>query len=133
MDRTEFVMLLEPLVLALRATMDAPTWTAYFRALSDVPVRWLSAAVDAALREDRAFMPAPGELRALADHAMAQARAQLTPGECEDCDNTRWAEAPDADGVPRVSRCGCWQRYQVAVAELSTLPASAPRRLAELN
>src|SRR3990167_3481898 len=44
-QRQQFEDILKPLVLALRAEFDVPTWTIYARALEDVPQVLLAAAV----------------------------------------------------------------------------------------
>src|SRR3990167_5494480 len=66
--REQFEAILKPLVLALRAEFDLPTWTAYFRALEDVPPALLAAAVSRAAKS-ATFMPKPGELRTWAEEA----------------------------------------------------------------
>jgi hypothetical protein len=126
MDRETFAQILGPLAVQFGG-LDAAQWATYFRALSDVPPRWLDAAVTAALRQDRAFMPKAGELRALADGALSAAQAQLTPGDCGTCDNTRWVEAPDNRGVKRAAHCGCWHAWRDDVARLGQVAPAVPQ------
>ena len=78
MTREAFKAILDPLVLALRAEVDLPTWTAYFRALQDVPPALLASAVERAAKSCT-FMPKPGELRAYAEQAR-QALVELESG-----------------------------------------------------
>ena len=58
MTLQECTALLTPLALALRTPMDGPTFRAYHRALKDVPVRLLQAAIDHAEKRPRdAYQP----------------------------------------------------------------------------
>lgn len=118
MTRDQFRAILGPLVLVLRADFDLPTWTAYYRALGDVPAPLLAAAVDRATKT-ATFMPKPGELRTFAEAARKALIASLPydPSECAQCDGTGWETLTEGD-VQRVTRCGCWKRHQAQVAEL---------------
>lgn len=119
MDRAEFKALLEPLVVALGADFDVPTWTVYYRALEDVPAPLLQAAVDRAARSCR-WMPKPGELRTFAEEARQTMRAQLKFEPCpmnEGCSAQGWVTR-EIDGVPRMVRCACWTRHQEQVQAL---------------
>lgn len=119
MDRAEFKALLDPLVIALRADFDLPTWTVYFRALEDVPAGLLAAAVERAAKT-ATFMPKPGELRTIAEAVRVEMRAQLQFSPCpmnEGCSQQGWTER-EIDGVKRQVRCRCWHDHQQKVAAL---------------
>lgn len=130
MDRAEFRTVLEPLVLALRADFDLPTWTVYFRALEDVPLPLLMGAIDRAAKT-ATFMPKPGELRAFAEgerQALIKAHPWTPCCECED--HPRFQKQL-VDGVERLARCPCLARHQAKLAELgvgSTPLALPPAR-----
>ena len=118
MERPEFVAILSPLVVTMRAQFDQPTWTAYYRALEDVPAALLASAVVRATKS-ATFMPKPGELRQFAEDARKAlvASVKFDPSECAQCDGTGWETVTEHD-VKRVQRCGCWTRYQQHVAAL---------------
>ena len=130
MTRDEFRAILGPLVLTLRAEFDAPTWTAYYRALEDVPGRLLVSAVDRAIKS-ATFMPKPGELRTLAEEAR-KALLQMHPYTgCADCEAAiGWR--PRLDAPNTVERCPCHARHQQQLTELGVtreplaLPARTP-------
>ena len=111
MTLQECTALLAPLALALRADMDDPTFRAYHRALSDVPVNLLQAAVDHAMRSNSAFLPRPGELRALAERARLELSFRLKFEGCAQCHGTGWEQVL-INGVPRAQRCQCWKAHQ---------------------
>ena len=117
MTRTECVGLLEPLRLAMGVEVDQPTWTVYFRALHDLPVQLLLAAVDRALKSSTRFMPKPGELRQFAEDARTALMASVQYVPCAQCDETGW-EGIEIDGVTRARRCGCWHRHQEKIQAL---------------
>lgn len=138
MERTEFVAILEPLCVALGADFDQPTWTAYFRALSDVPAKLLEAAVTVAMREDRKFMPRPGELRTICE-ARRQELMALHPWErCLECGRTGQVKVgviqlATGHRVPKYGRCSCYAAYQrrledlgISEKPLAYLPSAAP-------
>ena len=134
MTRDEFIAVLEPLVIALRAEFDLPTWTVYYRALQEVPVPALQAAITRRLTRGRqeyepAF-PEPGTIREWADQARMQLLEAHPYRPCEACSFTGWAEITDGTTV-RVTRCSCWTAHQAQVARLGLGPAiAAPKRLA---
>jgi hypothetical protein len=115
MERTDFKAILDPLVLALRADFDLPMWTVYYQALADVPPNLLQAAVTYALRSDRAFVPKPGELRALAEKARLELSLALKFQGCEQCHGSGW-DTILIDGISRVQRCACWKAHQQKLA-----------------
>lgn len=125
MTLKECTAILTPLVLALRAEMDAPTFRAYHRALDDVPKPLLESAVAAAMRLDSAFMPKPGELRALAETRRRELMAAHPYERCAACNFTgtvRLAPANWERGTPPLyGKCKCWDRYQVRLGELGII------------
>lgn len=125
MDRAEFKALLEPLVFALRADFDLPTWTVYFRALEDVPAGLLAAAVERAAKSCT-FMPKPGELRTFAEEARLALRA-ATKFECfcGNCTALGFIER-EIDGVKRMARGPCWQAHQDRLGSVGTEPLALP-------
>lgn len=118
--------ILAPLALAMRADLDEPTFRAYYRALEDVPVQLLEAAVTATMREPRDFFPKAGELRGLCELTRRRllARHPWTP--CIECENSpRWREVQFPDGV-RVEKCPCVARHQASLKDSGLLePVSA--------
>lgn len=128
MTRERFRSILGPLVLALRAEFDQPNWTAYYRALQDVPDALLAAAVDRALRSPSPFMPKPGELRAAAEQERQALRAAQKYAGCLECeDQIGWRTVTHPDGA-KVERCPCWKRHQQKLEELGVggAPLSLP-------
>ena len=129
MDRTEFTRIVGPLVLAL-GRLDAAGWTVYFQALSDVPPQMLEAAVGLAMKQDRTWLPKPGELRALAEQARHTLFAAHPYQPCEDCNRTGWVEL-DVDGVRRVERCRCRSAWTAQLDRLGLIgpSLSVPKQL----
>lgn len=118
MQRPEFVAILSPLVLAMRADFDTPTWAAYFQALQDVPARLLQATVDAMLREARAFFPKAGELRAGAERARQALIAAHPYDGCIECEYSKGWRPVLVAGQATVERCPCRQRHLEKLADL---------------
>ena len=119
MERTDFVAILSPLVVTMRAQFDQPTWGAYYRALSDVPSSLLAAAVDRAVKSAR-FMPKPGELREWAEEARQKAIQALGAPGCAMCEDSKgFVSVTGSDGITRMERCGCFKRLQEKRAELA--------------
>jgi hypothetical protein len=116
MTLKECTAILTPLALALRAEMDAPTYRAYHRALDDVPLPLLEAAVNQAMRVNSAFMPKPGELRAMAEVRRRELMAAHPYERCADCNHTGTVRLLSADwerGLPpKYGKCKCWHTYQ---------------------
>jgi hypothetical protein len=116
MTLKECTAILTPLALALRAEMDTPTYRAYHRALDDVPIPLLEAAVNQAMRVNSAFMPKPGELRAMAEVRRRELMAAHPYERCADCNYTGTVRLLPADwerGLPpKYGKCRCWQTYQ---------------------
>lgn len=114
MTRAEFRALVEPAVLALGASWDEPTWTAYYRSLRDLPMPWLQAAITIVERRTRqpyepSFPSAP-TIRAYAEQALqAYVAAHPYTGcvECEDSPGFRVR----LDLSRTVERCPCRVRY----------------------
>ena len=121
MDRVTFVGLLTPLVLAMRADFDQPTWTAYFRALHDVPAPLLEAVVEAMLREPLEFFPKAGELRARAERQRRLVLAANPHDGCCECEDQRGWRATIVDGVPWVEKCPCLERHKAKLERLGVL------------
>lgn len=115
--------LLAPVAIALGVRLDVPTFKAYHKALQDVPVNLLAAAVDAAQRLPRqpyapTFPTAP-MLRAMAE-SCRQALLAAHPYEAGECCNfTGWSEIRDeAHPHGLATRCGCYHAYQHRLADL---------------
>ena len=128
MTRDQFKALLDPLVLALRADFDLPTWHVYFRALEDVPVPLLASAVERAAKT-ATFMPKPGELRTMAEQGRQALLAAHPYDGCCDCEDSRgWRTVTHPDGA-KVERCACWSRHLQKIAALGV--GSEPLALPE--
>lgn len=126
MTRPEFIAMLQPLVSAFRVDMDMPAWSAYFRALEDVPLRLLEAAVSRCLKSGGAFLPKPGELRQMAEEARMALLSAHPFHPCECCSAQGWTEQV-MGGVRRMVRCACWHAHQQRIAQLGV--GSAPLML----
>lgn len=121
MTLDECTAILVPLALALRASMDVPTFKAYHQALRALPAPLLQAACTKALEEaSRVFMPTAPELRTLAARARHEILAAhpFIGGLC--CDGTGWREL-GTEG--RVTRCACYQQYLARLDGLGVGPA----------
>ena len=125
MTREQFKAILDPLVLALRAEVDLPTWTAYFRALEDVPPTLLAAAVSRAAKS-ATFLPKPGELRTWAEEARQALIAAHPYTGCCDCEDAPGWAAKDFEGVTRMARCPCWRAHQSRLASLGGALVALP-------
>jgi hypothetical protein len=123
--RDEFVAILSPLVLGMRADFDQPTWSAYFAALRDVHPALLEHAVAGLLREAREFFPKVGELRAACERARRQQLA-LNPHEaCVECEHSRGWRSVRVGEDSRVERCPCVSLHQEKLKGLGLLEAVA--------
>jgi hypothetical protein len=127
MERAEFKAMLDPLVLALRADFDLPTWTVYFRALEDVSPGLLAAAVAQAART-ATFMPKPGELRTLCEKARQELLQAHPYTGCIDCEDSRGFQTITRQGVSFVQPCPCRERYRAKLAQMgvSATPLALP-------
>ena len=112
--RKQFAAIVAPLARALRTDMDAPSWTAYYRALGDVPPGVLAPVVDRLLREPLRFFPKAGELRAACEVHRRALLAEHPYEGCVDCEHSRgWCEiAIGTSGQTTVVPCPCRQRYR---------------------
>lgn len=126
MTHEEFVGILAPLVLAMRAEFDAPTWQAYFRVLRDVPPGLLDAAVDVLMREPREFFPKAGELRAACERQRRVFLAGHRYDGCASCEQSKGWRTVLVDGLPRAEKCPCLTVHKAKLAGLGLLePISA--------
>jgi hypothetical protein len=125
MTRDVFAAMLEPLVLAMRAEFDGPTWAAYYRVLGDVPASVLSATVDAAMREPLEFFPKAGELRAKAERQRRMLLALRPHEACCECEDSKGWRRRLVDGRLFSERCPCVKRHQAHLEELGLLTAIA--------
>lgn len=121
MDRDQFVSILSPLVLSMRADFDKPTWTAYYQALSNIPAPLFQAAVAAVMQEAREFFPKANELRGHAERARLQVMAATPYEGCIACEHSRGWRAIVDDGIPRVQRCPCLERHRQTLAALGVV------------
>ena len=132
MTLQECTALLTPLALALRTPMDGPTFRAYHRALKDVPVRLLQAAIDHAEKRPRdAYQPtfpiAP-TLRAYAESARLALLKAVPHTGCEDCQGTGWRSVT-VNRMPIAERCPCKQAHLDQLSALGLGPALAPPQI----
>ena len=116
------IAVLTPLSLAFRTPMDAAQWRVYFQALEDVPLRLLQEAVGAFVKQDRAFMPKPGELRTAAEQARLKLLAAVPYTGCDECSGTGWRSLT-VNRVPIAERCPCKQAHLAQLAEMGLGPA----------
>lgn len=119
MTKAEFIQILEPLVIAMRAEFDQPTWTAYFRALEDVPAGVLAVSVQTLLREPLAFFPKAGELRATAERQRRVLLAAYPYEGCAECEDQRGFRTVLTEGGQKtVSVCPCKARHHARLSRL---------------
>lgn len=139
MTRDEFVETLGPLVLAMRADFDKPTWTAYYQALENIPAPLFREAVATAMQQDREFFPKANELRALAERARQTFIAAHPYEGCWECEHSKGWRPTLVDGVARVERCPCLEQHRMKLAALGVvteplaLPAAREPELAITN
>lgn len=128
MTREEFVSTLSPLVLAMRADFDKPTWTAYYQALENIPAPLFREAVATAMQQDREFFPKANELRALAERARQTVLATHPYDGCWECEHSKGWRPILVNSVPRVERCPCFERHRLTLAALGvvTNPLALP-------
>lgn len=124
MTREEFRAVLSPLVLAMRAEFDAPTWTAYYQALEDVPVGVLQLSVQTLMREPLAFFPKAGEFRAMAEKQRRVLLAAYPYDGCVECEGQRgFRTVLGTEGQKTVEACPCKARHR---QHLERLGLAAP-------
>jgi hypothetical protein len=125
MDRPEFIAILTPLVLAMRAEFDDPTWGAYYRVLHDVPVTVLAATVDTLMREPLEFFPKAGELRAKAERHRRMLLATKPHAACVECEDSRGWRKVLVEGALTVQRCPCVAAHQAQLEGMGLRTAIA--------
>lgn len=101
------------LFTAYRKRIGEADLTLYGRGCGDIPLPLLDAAVAHAIRTRR-FLPVVAELRADAETQRQAIAGRLPYVPCRLCrdEAPSWIAIEDADGVRRVTRCGCWIAHQ---------------------
>jgi hypothetical protein len=123
-SRAEFVAILETLAAAMRADLDAPTLSAYYRALKDIPASLLEGTVDRLLREPLTFFPKAGEVRAACEKQRRAVLALHPYDGCADCEHSKgFRLVIVAGGQATVQVCPCKSRH---LELLTTLGISTP-------
>jgi hypothetical protein len=90
----------------------------YYQALADLSRPLLEAAIVAASRGDREFIPRPGELRAFAEQARRAQLAARPWRPCPDCAPLAgFIETIDTHGVARLMSCPCRDAYWRRLAD----------------
>jgi hypothetical protein len=127
MTRKEFGAILEPFRLAMRADLDAPTLSAYFRVLESIPAVLFEAAINDYLSQPLEFFPKAPEMRAACELQRRRQLALMPAYDgCIDCEDTKgWRTVKGADGYERLERCPCRGRYQERLADRGLLEAVA--------
>jgi hypothetical protein len=127
MTRKEFIAILEPFRLAMRADLDAPTLSAYFRVLENIPAVLFEAAIEDYLSKPLEFFPKAPEMRAACELQRRRQLALMPPYEgCVECeDHKGWRPVRGADGYERLERCACRGRYQERLESRGLLAAVA--------
>lgn len=100
----------------------------YEDGLKDVPLPLLQAAVRKAIAT-RTFFPKVAELRADAEACRHELIAAHPWQACVDCeDHPKWQAITGRSGETRLTRCGCWLRHQLKLAQLgvTTQPLALP-------
>ena len=135
MTAAEMREILNPLMLTYGQPIDQAVWTMYWKALQDVSPVLLRGAVEMAAKVDTAFVPKPGELRAMAEQHRKALMAATKYERCESCNYTGWIEAVDERGYRRAQRCACWAAYQNQLESIGaggpSLEPSRPKFLGE--
>ena len=130
--RRAFALLLAPLIAVLwkkKEPFGVTEARIYMNTLKHVASAILFAAVERAL-ELETWFPEPAKLLAHAadivdERRDAAWRKWIGEGqECEECHNSRWITV-EIDGVPRLTRCGCWNR---AMAEMAAIGQPLKRK-----
>ena len=124
MTRVELVASLEPLAQALRTDIDAPTWTAYYRALRDVPASLLESVVEDYFRQPLVFFPKATEIRAACEKHRRAVLA-LNPYEgCVECEHSRgFRQVTSSSGQVTVEPCPCRGRHRARLEALGVADA----------
>lgn len=118
MTLQECTALLTPLALACKTEMDAPTYRAYHKVLKDVPARLAEAGIEQLTQTGLPYgMPTAPAIRAAAEQARKAFIAAHPWEACIDCEETPGWCAVIIDGVTRMQRCRCKDRYQAQLAE----------------
>lgn len=116
----EFQVFITPLAMHYREVRDEPTWRLYHGALLAPPTPSRQLLERALIRAaNRRFFPSTEELRTDAE-AERQVLLKEHPWKpCAVCRNSEgWVAFTDTDGVARVKRCGCFDRYRAQLAAL---------------
>ena len=100
--------LLTPIALAMRVSMDVPTYLAYAAMLKDVPVELAALGLEQWRETGPRFFPTAPEIQSFAEKARRQQLA-LRPWEpCGLCADSHPGWRPVMrDGVERLERCPC--------------------------
>jgi hypothetical protein len=110
-----FVMCLGNLFTAFGTRLDRPTGLMYWRALHDVPIPLLEAAIGIAVRE-RVYPkpPRPAEVRLYADRARTEVRERFAWKSCGGCSQTGWVIQEGG----YASKCACVEKHARTLREL---------------
>lgn len=118
-ERHEFVAAFEPLVLALRADFDKPSWTVYFRVMQKVPASLLEAAVEQYFADGITFLPTAPELLAACETARRRMLALHPYDGCAECEDQRgYRTVIGESGQKTVERCPCKARHLDKLARM---------------
>lgn len=116
----EFQVFITPLAMHFSAVKDEPTWRLYHAALmvSPAPTQKLLTLALPRAASSRRFFPSVEELRADAEAERKQILAAHPYRRCAECrDNSGWTPVI-TDGVERMERCDCFERYRASLAQL---------------
>lgn len=116
MTRDECIDLLTPLALAMRVSMDLPTYLAYHAMLQDVPVELARLGLDQWRETGPRFFPTAPEIQSFAEKARRQQLALHVWEPCDRCRDTQpgWVSVFDGD-VSRLRPCPCKAEYRDAL------------------
>lgn len=122
-ELTDLETYLAILFTAYRRDVDDAAATLYERALADVPLALLDAAITRAVRTRR-FFPTVAELREDAEHVRTEIAARLPFEPCVACRELTpgWVDVTDPAGVSRKTRCDCWHAHQTRLARAGWTP-----------
>lgn len=122
MTLSECTDLLTPIALAMRASMDVPTYLAYHAMLKDVPQELAALGLELWREAGPRFFPTAPEIQSFAEKARRQQLA-LRPWEpCGLCIESQpgWRSVV-TDGVERLKRCPCRHEHARLLASRGLL------------
>ncbi len=111
MTREEFITILSPYLVGMRTDFDAPTLSAYYRVLKDVPAVLFGAVIDTVSGQALKFVPRAGEFKTMCEQERKAIIAKHPFQHCDMCDSMGWRSVL-INGTPFAERCMCWSHHR---------------------